>query len=60
MSGWVQTVWPDLAKFRHFGAILVVFEGLFNNWQNCEPTLATIYDIGRQKFIVLKGYELKQ
>ena len=33
--GW--TVWPDLAKFRHFGKnlkTLAIFEGIFSIWQN--------------------------
>ena len=37
-------VWPDLAKFRHFGTIFIVlgkfFEGLFSIWQNFDTTLA--------------------
>ena len=39
-------MWPDLAKFRHFGKILKVFgkhlKALFTIWQNFEPTLANI------------------
>ena len=38
------TVWPDLAKFYHFGKNLkkrlAVVEGVFSSWQNFESTLA--------------------
>ena len=37
------SVWPDLAKFRHFGNILQMFcqlfEGLISMWQTFKPTL---------------------
>ena len=42
----VQPVWPDLAKFRHFGKILEDFgsllKGRFSIWQKFEPTLANL------------------
>ena len=37
-----ERVWPDLAKFCHFGKTLQVF-GLFLIWQNAEPTLANLW-----------------
>ena len=51
-------VWPDLAKFCHFGEILQYvakdFELLFSIWRNPEPTSAICCAIG-QIFIVLNG-----
>ena len=41
-----RAVWPDLAKFRHFGKILKVFgqllKALFTIWQNFVPSLTKI------------------
>ena len=41
-----RPVWPDLAKFGHFGKILKVIgqllKALFTIWQNLQPTLANI------------------
>ena len=41
-----RAVWPDLAKFRHFGKILKVFgqllKALFTIWQNFVPSLTNI------------------
>ena len=36
----LEAVWPDLAKFWYFYTLSTIFEGLFNVWQNFEPTLA--------------------
>ena len=47
-------IWRKFATLAIFLKSLAIFEGLFNIWQNCEPTLATFYAIG-QKFIVAKG-----
>ena len=46
----LQAVWPDLAKFRHFGKVLKVFEKFLKAlissiWQNFQPTLAIFYAI---------------
>ena len=44
----VESVWPDLAKFRQFGKILKVFVNIFEvvfiTWYNFEPTLANFAD----------------
>ena len=41
-----QAVWPDLAKFRHFGNILKVFgqflAGLFSIWHTIVQTLINL------------------
>ena len=46
----LQAVGPDLAKFRHFGKVLKVFEQFLkalisSTWQNFQPTLAIFYAI---------------
>ena len=51
--GWqCDQIWQKFISLWQF------FEGLFNIWQNFEPTLSTFYVIG-QKFIVVKGQILK-
>ena len=53
---------PDLAKFHHFGNISKKFwqfyEGLFNIWQNYEPTKVKKYTFGHI-FVVVNGEILK-
>ena len=52
-----RAVWPDLAKFCHFGNKKITpwqfLEGLFSLWQYFEPNLANFYASG-QIFICLK------
>ena len=45
----LRLVWPDLAKFRHFGewSLWKNFDGLFSIWLNFEPTLANFYSTGQ-------------
>ena len=46
----LSAVWPDLAKFCHFGKKLKAFvflEDLFGAWQNFEPTLAIFMLFGK-------------
>ena len=45
--------------WRNFKSIWQVFQGLFNIWQNYEPTLKTFNVIGK-KFIVVKGQLLQE
>ena len=53
-----DSVWPDLAKFRHFGKILKVFgqflKSWFPSWQNVEPIWQRFYAFG-QSYIVTNG-----
>ena len=46
-NGHWQEVWPDLAKFCHFGKKCTspsqMFDSLFLIWQNAEPTLANLW-----------------
>ena len=56
-------MWPDLAKFCHFGKIFQVFgnlfEGLFSLRQNLESILATIFALGHI-WVVLNGQILNK
>ena len=43
----LAAVWPDLAKFCHFGKISSkIFDSLFLIWQNAEPTLENLGHYG--------------
>ena len=57
-TGLGRVVWPDLAKFRHFGEILhylpKYFKLLLGILQNLDPTFSNLLSIG-QIFIVVNG-----
>ena len=53
---WI-TVWPDLAKFRHCGKKLSLwqfFKGIFSIWRHLELIMTIFYGI-RQIFIAING-----
>ena len=51
---WINSVWPDLAKFRHFGNILWALGEFTKVYLVLELTFAIFYTIG-QIVIDLKG-----
>ena len=54
-------VWPDLAKFRHFGTILKDLSHLqFGIWENFKPTLANFLWCNWTIFIIVNGQMSKK